>query len=383
LHKHGLVHRDIKPSNVIFVNGVPKLGDIGLVTEAGDTHSIVGTEGYLPPEGPGEPQADIFSLGKVLYEISTGRDRRRFPELPEDLRSWPDRLAIVEFNEILLKTCAKDAAKRYPSANELGKDLERLQGGKSLRRVRVQKRIGWLAGAVTVCALLGFASVELLTMFRRSSGHDEKNWTRWTTNRMAWDAYVRAGNIGNNLTASTHTNALVEYERAVSIDPNFAYARAEMALQMVCNRYGGMPAEPALARAKAEAKRALAQDASLSTAWHALAGAAAAEHDLAGAEQNYTHALQANPRDSFSHMDLANFLINCGRLEEARQHLEAALRINPSWPNTPIFLGRLEMLQGHFKDAIRLVDSGIALQPNRAFGYVVRGDIRWVQRQSK
>jgi len=37
LHQQGLVHRDIKPSNVIFVDGVPKLGDIGLVTEAGDT----------------------------------------------------------------------------------------------------------------------------------------------------------------------------------------------------------------------------------------------------------------------------------------------------------------------------------------------------------
>ena len=60
-----------------IVNGIPlgfanmvRRGDIGLVAEAGDTHSIVGTEGYLPPEGPGAPQADIFSLGKVLYEIN-------------------------------------------------------------------------------------------------------------------------------------------------------------------------------------------------------------------------------------------------------------------------------------------------------------------------
>src|SRR5262249_51811630 len=34
LHAQGLVHRDIKPSNIIFVNGRPKLADIGLVTDA-------------------------------------------------------------------------------------------------------------------------------------------------------------------------------------------------------------------------------------------------------------------------------------------------------------------------------------------------------------
>src|ERR1035441_3932830 len=32
LHRHGLIHRDIKPSNIIFVNGFPKLADIGLVS---------------------------------------------------------------------------------------------------------------------------------------------------------------------------------------------------------------------------------------------------------------------------------------------------------------------------------------------------------------
>src|ERR1044071_8824283 len=45
LHQNGLVHRDIKPSNVIFVNGIPKLPDIGLVAKADATLSFVGTEG--------------------------------------------------------------------------------------------------------------------------------------------------------------------------------------------------------------------------------------------------------------------------------------------------------------------------------------------------
>src|SRR5690349_1741441 len=82
LHEHGLIHRDIKPSNIIFVNAIPKLADIGLVAEQSEARSFVGTEGFIPPEGPGTPQADIYSLGKVLYEIATGKDRHEFPALP-------------------------------------------------------------------------------------------------------------------------------------------------------------------------------------------------------------------------------------------------------------------------------------------------------------
>ena len=64
LHRHGLIHRDIKPANIIFVQGVPKLADIGLVTDLDVTVSYVGTEGFIPPEGPKSAQADILRVGK-------------------------------------------------------------------------------------------------------------------------------------------------------------------------------------------------------------------------------------------------------------------------------------------------------------------------------
>ena len=118
LHEQGLLHRDIKPSNIIFVQGQPKLADIGLVTGADETRSFVGTEGYIPPEGPGTPAADVFSLGKVLNELIAGTECDHVSE--ETMR---------QLRRVIEKSCARNLVERYPSGKEMLLDLRSVPGG--------------------------------------------------------------------------------------------------------------------------------------------------------------------------------------------------------------------------------------------------------------
>jgi len=155
LHGHGLTHRDIKPSNIIFIDGVPKLADIGLVAATGQ-RSFVGTEGYVPPEGPGTPQADIFSLGKVLYEISTGKDRFDFPELDSKLTSRPDKDRLLLLNEVLVKACAGDPHRRYDSALAMHDDLAAVNRGESPPRRKSRPKFVVAAVLALVAAIAGF-----------------------------------------------------------------------------------------------------------------------------------------------------------------------------------------------------------------------------------
>ena len=123
LHRHGLIHRDIKPSNIIFVKGAPKFADIGLVTGIGEGATFVGTEGYLPPEGPGSARADLYSMGKVLYEMSFGQSAEDFPMLPARLPEFDRVTELMQLNEVILRACHQDPSQRFPSAEEMCQEL--------------------------------------------------------------------------------------------------------------------------------------------------------------------------------------------------------------------------------------------------------------------
>ncbi len=129
LHSKDLIHRDIKPSNIIFIDGKAKLADIGSVSLIGEK-SLVGTQGYMPPEGPIAKQSDLYSIGKVMYEAFTGLDRLEFPKIPQQKQLFIDSRKL---NKIICKLANPQLKQRYTTAQASIKDIDKVIQGKNIK----------------------------------------------------------------------------------------------------------------------------------------------------------------------------------------------------------------------------------------------------------
>ncbi|MBZ5542161.1 MAG: serine/threonine protein kinase [Acidobacteriia bacterium] len=156
-HQNQIIHRDLKPANILVTeDGRIKITDFGIAKivareSASRTVAIMGTPSYMSPEqitgGELDSRADLFSMGILFYLMLTGQKPfagdtvavmfkivHEDPVLPSRLN--PQLTPGLDY--VVLRSLAKDRAKRYSSAREFLEDLEDVQQRRSPRsQVRV------------------------------------------------------------------------------------------------------------------------------------------------------------------------------------------------------------------------------------------------------
>jgi len=221
-HQRGVIHRDLKPANILLsaecsvlsaeknesdhklstqhsalstpqALSTPKITDFGLARRLSSddaltcSGAILGTPSYIAPEQvegrarSAGPEADVYALGAILYEMLTGRppfqgatsletlEQVRVQEPVSPRRLQPKVPGDLEV--ICLKCLAKEPRRRYASAADLGDDLQRFLDGVPIHArpastaehvvkwVRRRPAIALLTSLVAVVTLAGVAGL--------------------------------------------------------------------------------------------------------------------------------------------------------------------------------------------------------------------------------
>jgi len=273
-HRQHVTHRDLKPDNIMIgEDGRPKILDFGvaklgavaapdaptMAREATTTQAgtLLGTVAYMSPEQaqgkPVDPRSDVFSLGIVLYEMTTGRrpfgGDNAVSTLTAILRDAPAPIASIRpaapppLGRIVGRCLEKEPGARYADASGIASDLrslhEQLISGSGARGITAgpsRSTVAVIAAAVLiVVAAAGYfwsrqnarqrwlrneALPQLEAVVDRIQGLQE--------GRESWDAYILARKIAAVSPNDPQLARLApKYTREITITSNPPGAKVE------------------------------------------------------------------------------------------------------------------------------------------------------------
>jgi serine/threonine protein phosphatase PrpC len=188
LHKNEVVHRDLKPQNIMLCNdGTIRIMDFGIakslasrrLTFVGFTPTM-GTPDYMAPEqvkgSRGDHRTDIYSLGAILYEMTTGEVPfgGDSPYVIMNSRVTGDPVAPRKVNpkltpvieEITLHAMERDPKRRYQSAEEMKRELDDYEVVQLTRRFEhLRSPQVWKSHFRMVPMIIGFVLLWILGFF--------------------------------------------------------------------------------------------------------------------------------------------------------------------------------------------------------------------------